>query len=965
MKIWRILIMLVSVLCFTGASCAAEVLRVGIVPPAPGYIEQDAEGFYHGANPDYMQALASYAGYTVEFVPGNMNDLQVWLNDGRVDVIAGLVKTAERETMIDFSRLPMGWEYSFLYMSDDWTDKIGQSLKIGFTQSLYRSARLEYIAGRENLLFNPYFYRSIPDMYDAYTNKELDGVVISSLVRFDSPVAAAFDANTLHFGVKKGNTEILQRLNWAADQMMINDPKLIGRLYSRYRLVGDATPLALDVDERNYLKEKKVLRIVLPTGEKPYSYWENDKACGILPQLAAKMAADLGITPEFIPAPGNDAGFDLVQSGQADIMFNFYSDYGWAQRNHLLITAPYLTSVYTKVAKRGTDLPKHPRVASIKDKYLTQVYMNSREDSHQYIPCNTVDECLKAVQSGEADYALVREVTAQYNLLQGDYPDLVNRDGMAFSHDISMAVGPSGGSMLLRILDKEINHLGDDTAREMIRSTLAGVENSRSLRSLFYTYPVHFLIGISISGFLVTVLVMRLFFMRRSHERQLEAVMLSDAETGLPNRYWLEQEIWRILKQRRSNNKVSHDSLLLNTDDERGKNAKPNYIAVFQLPRMDVLIDAYGRKWVTQVIKTVAERLAAEKAWVEAVAVRTAGGQILAFLRDIDADILRGMIERFLATNEFIAVGELNAKVPFQVGIAPISDGDSTPQAFDNADLAAHESGGVKFFDAELKAQKKLQYSIESCMEDALAADEFKVWYQPKYDIRTQKCIGAEALVRWESSKLGFLMPGKFIDLFEKNGFVTKLDFYILERVFKFQREQREHNAPVVPISVNQSRLHIRERDYVDKIRSLAEKYGDTESVELELTETAFDMGLQQRESAMTVVRSLKQTGFSISMDDFGTGYSDISLLNVLPMDVMKLDRSLLTASEGSERMQIVLTQVIEMGKKLGMDVICEGIETKEQEEMLLSCGCEKGQGFLYAKPMSEERFREFLQTHV
>jgi len=400
---------------------------------------------------------------------------------------------------------------------------------------------------------------------------------------------------------------------------------------------------------------------------------------------------------------------------------------------------------------------------------------------------------------------------------------------------------------------------------------------------------------------------------------------------------------------------------LLKRSGDAGGEAAHYFVAIFQLPRMDVLVDAYGRKWVAQVLSAVAKRLERQGSWVKAVAVRSAGGQVLAFFAETNQEKLNEFIQKFLRENEFVDIGELKAKVSFQVGVAPIMDSEKIQHAMDDADLAAHETYNVQFFDDSLREQKQLQYRIESLMDKALAAGEFAVWYQPKYDIRTQKCVGAEALVRWNSPEMGFLMPGKFIGLFEQNGFVTKLDFYILETVFKFQKAQLDADAPIVTVSVNQSRLHMREQGYLEKIKALADKYGETSLVELELTETAFDVGVREREQAMTVVRSLKAMGFALSMDDFGSGYSDISLLNILPMDVMKLDRSLLTASENSKRMQIVLSQVIQLGRKLGMDVICEGIETKEQEELLIECGCYKGQGFLYAKPMPEEDFRAFL----
>ena len=209
-------------------------------------------------------------------------------------------------------------------------------------------------------------------------------------------------------------------------------------------------------------------------------------------------------------------------------------------------------------------------------------------------------------------------------------------------------------------------------------------------------------------------------------------------------------------------------------------------------------------------------------------------------------------------------------------------------------------------------------------------------------------------------------MPGRFIGIFEKNGFVTKLDFYMLEKTYKYQQARHDAGLPVVPISVNQSRLHMQEQDYIKEMRRVHDRYTVSDAIELEITESAFDFGSSaQRDASIKIVGELKDMGFGISMDDFGTGYSDIALLNVLPFDVMKIDRSILIAPGDRERKMNLIKQVVQMGHGFGMHVICEGIETTEQEELLTECGCEYGQGYYYGKPMPMDDFTKFLETHL
>ncbi|SFB00825.1 EAL domain, c-di-GMP-specific phosphodiesterase class I (or its enzymatically inactive variant) [Selenomonas ruminantium] len=203
-------------------------------------------------------------------------------------------------------------------------------------------------------------------------------------------------------------------------------------------------------------------------------------------------------------------------------------------------------------------------------------------------------------------------------------------------------------------------------------------------------------------------------------------------------------------------------------------------------------------------------------------------------------------------------------------------------------------------------------------------------------------------------------MPNHFINLFERNGFVLKLDYFVLEEVCKVLSERLKNKLPVVPISVNQSGLHISERGYLSSMQTIADRYKlPRKLVELELTETSFiDFTTKnENENALQITRRLKSMGFSLSMDDFCTGYSSIAMLRNLPMDIMKIDRSMLLSAENSERSLTILKQVIQMGRSLNMRVLVEGIETDAQERLLKATGCHVGQGYLFAHPVPMEQF--------
>ena len=268
------------------------------------------------------------------------------------------------------------------------------------------------------------------------------------------------------------------------------------------------------------------------------------------------------------------------------------------------------------------------------------------------------------------------------------------------------------------------------------------------------------------------------------------------------------------------------------------------------------------------------------------------------------------------------------------------------------------------------KIEEKINYEhkIERQMEDAVKNDEFFVMYQPKIELSTDKIIGAEALVRWNSSdpELGFLSPAKFIPLFEKNGFIEELDFIVYEKVFKFLRNQIDIGNNVVPISVNMSRNHTKQdkiNNFISRFVSTFNKYRlSPDLVEVEILEqsVADDKIILQQ-----VIDALHNNGFSIAMDDFGKGESSLNMLSSVPIDVVKFDQNFLRNNSSLEESSDFITSLVDLGKKLNKKTVFEGVETKEQRDFLRSINCDVVQGYFYSKPLSENDFIQFVKDHI
>lgn len=263
------------------------------------------------------------------------------------------------------------------------------------------------------------------------------------------------------------------------------------------------------------------------------------------------------------------------------------------------------------------------------------------------------------------------------------------------------------------------------------------------------------------------------------------------------------------------------------------------------------------------------------------------------------------------------------------------------------------------FFDDEMRRNQLRERQVENDIVSALQAGELLLYVQPKVEMRTGRIIGGEALVRWKHPEKGLISPLEFIPVLEKNGFIINVDEYIWESVFAFLSKLQKENRPLVPISINVSRVHAYDTKLCDTLLELKDKYGiPARYVPLELTESAF---LADEEGMYLRLKLLRARGFQISMDDFGTGYSTMNMLKNQPMDEIKVDRGFIMDME-NPKSKIIIQHTIDMLRELKTKIIVEGVETEAQKDFLLKCGCDYAQGFLFYKPMPVEEFDGLLR---
>lgn len=332
---------------------------------------------------------------------------------------------------------------------------------------------------------------------------------------------------------------------------------------------------------------------------------------------------------------------------------------------------------------------------------------------------------------------------------------------------------------------------------------------------------------------------------------------------------------------------------------------------------------------------------------------------------DPEKDIVKFISE---ANDKFIqehAEKFTDMKLRIRTGIYRIpKECESASAAIDAANFARkqikkHMNESVLLYDKEMESRQTLENEIVYGMEKAIEKGQFEVWLQPRFSLKERKIVGAEALLRWQRADGIRLYPDSFIPLYEKNGKIVELDFYVFERVAEYQAERKRNGKREIPISVNASILHAADKGTAARYLEILNKYGvSPRLVEIELTETAT---VSDYTNVKELFRSLQEAGICTVLDDFGAGYSILNTVIDIPINTVKLDMEFIKKCEATERGIFFLKQVVMLVSGLGYHVICEGVETEEQAKILIDAGCDEAQGFWFSGAVQMEAFDKMI----
>lgn len=349
---------------------------------------------------------------------------------------------------------------------------------------------------------------------------------------------------------------------------------------------------------------------------------------------------------------------------------------------------------------------------------------------------------------------------------------------------------------------------------------------------------------------------------------------------------------------------------------------------------------------------------------------RSEDSRFTLLLRNADFHEFEPRLNLMLNSIQRQVYDKLNVHIYLLVGVFDMTDDNvGIMGAIDRAitaqktvrDRVFYNENLIAYYDGVMREKIKERRFIESHMMEALGNNEFRVFYQPKVNIDTGKVVGAEALVRWILPDSTVVSPGKFVPIFEENGFITEMDFAIYRQAVADIAKWLRMDIDVPMISLNVSRRHLADDNFCEKFNALVDGLGvPHEIIDLEITESLLTENLNK---LVDVATWFKERGYRISIDDFGSGYSSLNLITMMPFDTLKIDGGFFLRNDLTDKNKKVITSVVSLAKSLNLETVSEGVETQSQVDFLKGLGCDMIQGFFYYKPMPSADFEQIISA--
>lgn len=667
----------------------------------------------------------------------------------------------------------------------------------------------------------------------------------------------------------------------------------------------------------------------------------------------------VGIGADLIRAVAQESGYeasievisektnkDALDNPRYDVIMPFGSAIKSTSGQDTIVTKNIIQTPFTLVTIHNEELPalNDLRIGMLSSLAGGAETVKLLYPGIQIILYNTMPECVTALRKGEVDALLHNSYVWSYVLQKPAYSDLKVQPTTMFSMDFRAGtLNTSKGQEIIEKLNAGIEKVPDTKKQAIILNYTSKHLYQNDFWDNVYEYKTFLIVSIVVFILLIVIFIYKQQALRKQHELSMRKLKESDSLTGILNSEGFNNTVKRLLTSH-PNNKY--------------------YLIFSNIRNFKIINENMGREtgneflcfWAKHIVNNLSD---------EEVAGRIAGDRF-AVLRKITDNKQAQQDEKLFVDPARSYFTEKNQEFKLQIcsGIYTLMPDDykniNVDRMLDCARIAENRAREIyktnyEFYNPEQWEKEKQIADISGHLQAALRNREIQVWYQPQIDYITGEITGAEALCRWNHATRGWLHPEMFIPILEETGAILELDKYVWNKVcqdlHRWNLEGKHHC-----VSINLSRADIRsDMNVVDIFNELMSKYNlDPKQLHIEITETAYT---EKQDTLIKSTAALREHGFQVEMDDFGSGYSSLNMLKEVSVDRIKMDMHFLTDTGDAKKSQIIITHMIKMIEELDMQLIAEGVETKEQAEFLKEKGCREMQGYYFYKPMPAEDF--------
>ncbi len=917
--------------------------------PMDGYHIKEGEQ-YDGMDVRYLNELCGYVDWKVEYVEcTSWDEALKLLADKQVDLVGSAQFSEERAQIYQYASLPSGYTFGAVAAKADsalaYEDfEAMKEITFGMVRTYVRKQEfLQYM--RDNGLADPKIktYESTADLLQALEDGEIDAYIHSfTEVREGYRLLGRFAPMPFYYITYQGNDDVLRELNQAIADLKISRPELETELMNQFYQSRLDKTVVFTTEEKEYIAEKGKVTIAYLDGYYPFCYEKNGECQGLSRELLDRELGYAGLELAYKKFDTPQQARDALKEGTVDI-FSYCTD-----------TKEELEEYGFHMIKEYAEIPLV--VAMKEDKTLNEVdvlttvpYLESEaaavfnlEEVNLEIR-DTQQECLDAVGKGTADAVLCDGYLSEYLMgTELSYSGMKIKSVLSREHNISIAV-KEDSKLLAGILSKMIDVIDARTVSEyMLKSN---VHSQMNFERFLRAHSIE--IMVLLLAVLVVVILVAYNMIKGS--RKIQKLMYKD--TGM--------DIWNL-------NYLIYQGEAKLLPERRGQQYAVICLNISQFRRYNII---YGWNAGQRLLELVAKNLKHSISKEQEVCARNQGDRFVFLLRYQSEDAFMERLKQIRQETEQDIYEETENHMSLQMGVYLIPSDNSDMRVAVNYATQAMEYmkesrlGDVMVYDEMLEQSLKQKHEREKLLESVDIEENFVAYYQAKVDIRSEKIVGAEALVRFLDPTADGMVraPGFFIPYYEQTGRVTDIDFFVLECVCRMLRRRIQEGKPVVTISCNFSRMHFIRPDFPERFEEVLERYQiPKDLIEMEMTETIVVEELQQQIVKETI-DTLRNKGVRLSIDDFGSGYSSLGIFEQIPASVIKLDRSFLLNRQDRNRQVKIMKGIVNLAEDLEAQIVCEGVETDNDVELMQEIGAYVAQGYRYAKPVPEDVFEERL----